>query len=1247
MCMRFENLTPEKVDEKIISFQQHNRNLKGHNLYYAITVNEDGTIADEAYGANLMTNRGFMMTYNGTSTSVNNWYDYRFMIGTGYTTDNGLTYTGAPAFTDQAMEEYAGLCSDWTYSSFAVVKTDYDNLGTTDNGIIYQVNRIGRGYFDYQHNLPTNDNPTIAGHYGGPPTGRTVNGKTVVDTRWQEDEIGYYFNITEMGGTYDSSRDLMYRYNNNIRYYYIKDGGNTSLWKDRNLVWHFLLCDYQGNPQPLKKRYNQKLFIYVYHTLVLPEKLILDNWKNKQYLMINPEGYNRGYISDSIYISPISNESNYVAWQNNSTITNRNYSNNSNNVRGTISDTYYYNCIDSRSDGEPWDTQPYGTDDGVSMTYKCTINARLIEDKWAFVSRYLMGGIYWYNGNPYNTEYNTLDAQEFLVTYDELDEPDEITSEIYCNNSQEDYITYQFGVNTDTSAKRGMLPLVNMETIPTHAYLYNYDTKECDIPVKLSIPNHFYAQYRLFERLILNWIVCPDGERRRCYAYFNPYAYKENDSDYNGFKPGNIITRIDKTAITLFAADKYWDSSTWVQFININDMGSQTDANGHLLVQKKYFIAYDNGKYADRILGLTLRDEDYPKIVPGTENVDLVTIPGSYLNLTEMIGNDENQYFTIGPHCVVKLTGEPGTGQNNTLECSECYTLPHLYLESMLHARQAYGKHILYKLWYNYGCLNMLDVTEESTLQSIDGVRKTLKCHFATNKYFSNSMEDHNNGRYMILSGVAGNDSILGDTPYSITIFDNDLDVESLYPTSEQSILSICSRRYSTRYSSNSNTHWYMLDDEYLEVSPDDVIMSGISGKRATSYDYNGYFFGGVYDENKELLYTISPRRTPLWIRHPDAKYVNLGFSLDQYILNDDYGIYDNPRDIWFIKNKNYGLDMPCIENARHGICIKGSSNLMAYNDVSEGNIYLKTWHIIDMSDPLDANGEPKILQTFEIDENFIGGTFTGGIGFSHYVYLRMNDKSNNYSIWLYDTTSQNLTHLADQAWNGFDDRTGDRDCCFVGNDDILCYCGAINNNSITNHGYNYGSAIYCISAEDPETLYTLYNQQNTMSSLQLKTVNWGTLENPKNQLLLAAYGRYGSGYSYTRQRIVLDVGKWLKTRSWPNGVPGTYWNSRSNNSTNGNYNDAFIYAYIYKKGVIEFKDGDTSAKTTLLSYRPLENFLPMEFTCTTKTINAFNNPIQISGKTYTFTRTNNMKLINPLLNNETESNIWKQNTES
>lgn len=1293
--MKYEELTNEVIDQKILNFRNKNPKLIGHNLYYAVIVNEDGTVADERYGANLMTNRGFRQQYysyssgpdGGSDTCSTNiggpdeagsWFSWLWLlIGTGYTSDtNGTTYTGSPKLTDQCMEEYAGEASTWTSNyadSVSIIETGYDNKGTMDNGFVYLHAKVGQAMFNYQQALPAT---SVTGHTGGTPE------TSPRDTRWQQDtpDGPWYFNITEIGGvcckwSYNSGSyprsidDPCFYYkptvsSGSITAYcnslYPDENKNTKDFSKRNVVYHFLLVDENNNPSPLKKQHNQKLYIWVYITLVFPEKMITDLWKDKKYLVMNPQGYNQGNYADPVYISIVSGNWMSRAWWNQNPITNLR------STSGGNDNSYIFYIKNQRNwklseedGGYPWDENPYGTDDGVSITYSYTTPSRLIEDKWCFISHFTLSNVSNSTGyisdksDSWRPRYCVKDCS--LVTFDTLDEPDEITSEIYCNSTLSSNISDQFGLVMDSSNKNGLLPITHVENPAsvTHAYLFNYDTGESDIPVDISIPEYYYGGWRTFFNCArLKNFICPDSIKRDILCYFNPFAYKENDTDYSGAYPGMIISSFDSIGIQLFAADKYWDCSTWVQFINTSDTSSQTDpSNGQLLVQKKYFIMYDTGETSKYIMNITFKDECLPKMIPHTDLTVLTKydettdtdVPLTITNhdITEMIGNDEYKYFTVGDY-IIKMKGESGKGVSNTLQYDEKYYIQHaMRFKSLYHSRLANGKNVVYRLKYDYNSQNssyiepvsfitFIDITQESIIPSADTTCKSLKNHFFSAKYPTTNVYEDHNGRFMILSSDAISSSTqmfdsegntISNYPACITIFDTSIDVETSYPIIETNIKSLFTRAYiststwniPSRYNYNQ---WIMNSDSYLEIEPNDCVMFFNQYFMNDDHYTGNMWCGIVYDENKNILHYISERYSPFTITHPNAKYLRIAMLIYNNNMPSDV------QDIWYTNNKNYGCYAPCIKNAKHGIVIKGSSNKMAYNDISRG-VELQYWNIIDLTNPVDGNGDPIVIDSFEIDPNFIGGTYNGGIGFSHYVYIKMNDKNNVYSFWLYDINTQELKHLVSSSWNGFDDSTTSRHGCFVANDDIMCYCGAINNNSITNSNTNYGSVIYCITADDPENIHEVYTYNDTFTSLQLKTVNWGTASSPKNQLLLSAYG-YGSYSSSTynyKPKIVLDIGKWLQTKSWTNGSPDGFFNVGGSSTV-----DAKRYEYIYDRGVIELQNGKSSDQTSSLVYRPLEYLLPMEITVQTKTINAFNNPIQISGKTYTFTRTNNLE---------------------
>ena len=1292
--MKYHELTNEMVDKKILDFQKKNPNLIGHNLYYAITVNEDDTISEERYGANLLTNRGFRQQYftatsgpdggsvwiggnnvAGDNSSSPQWYQSTWLlIGTGYTDDNGITYTGAPKLTDQCMDEYAGRANECSYRDvLSIIETGYDNRGTTNNGFIYTTACVGKAMFDYQYILPST---SVNGHTGGTPDDETV------DTRWQQDPLdgSWYFNITEVGGCsycYYRSQSSFGFTTNDPSFEYKQSGSasttqaywntsyptentNTKDFSKRNIAYHFLLVDQNNQPSPIKKRQNQKLYIYTYLTLTSPEKLMIDLWRDKKYLLLNPAGYNQGlnreYSDEKVYVCPVSGNMRAQGWANQNPITDFWY-----NKSGDYSylDKYegiYNYGITEEGGGYPWDGDPYGTDDGVSVTYQFATTPKLMEDKWCFISHFVFGNGYSSAQYPASiTNKNIIvdfSKECWLTTFDELDEPETITTDIYCNSTIDLHFSDQFGLDANVINKDGLMPITHIEngSSVTTAYLFDYDTKEYDISVDVTIPSYYYGGWRTFvENVILKNFICKDNVKRDILCYFNPFAHKDGETDYDGAFPGMIISSFNMTNVQLYAADKYWDTSTWIPFTGLDDTSTQKDpSNQQLLVQKKYFVMYVPSNPKNRIMNITFKEECLPKVIPHTDvtyltkNNEPLTIATH--DIVEMIGNDEYKYFTTGNY-VIAMKGQPGKGSQNTLECDKKYFIQHNRLfRSLNHSRISNGKNIVYRFrqyednYENYtqpiAFITCQDITKESIIPASDDTCTSLKNHFFGPKYPTiDAYEDHNH-RFMIFSTNSISSSTeyfddegnaLTDYPACITIFDTNIDVESRYPTTESNIKSMLERksmgtewRSAVNNSSNyyGRNQWMMKDDAYLEIEQGDCVMVfNQSNQSSTTPTTGNEWCGIVYDENHEFLHDIKIRYAPHVITHPNAKYMKVAM-----VRSNDMDA--TISDVWYTNNKNYGKDCPCIKNAKHGIVIKGSSNKMIYNDISEG-VELQHWNVIDMTDPIDGNGDPKVIDSFEIDPNFIGGTYVGGIGFSHYAYIRMNDKNNLYSFWLYDLNERALTQLL-TTWTGFDDSTINRHACFVANDDVLCYCGAIKSNTITNDSNNYGSAIYCILADDPETLHTLYSYTPRFTSLQLKTVNWGTSENPKNQLLLAAYSRNTSNSSTdysSAPKIVLDIGKWLQTKSWEDGEPDGFFNTGDIGK-----NGAYAYCYIYDKGVIGLRDGKTSAQTSQLGYRPLENYLPMQITVQSKTINSFNNPLQINEKTYTLTRSNNLE---------------------
>jgi hypothetical protein len=306
----------------------------------------------------------------------------------------------------------------------------------------------------------------------------------------------------------------------------------------------------------------------------------------------------------------------------------------------------------------------------------------------------------------------------------------------------------------------------------------------------------------------------------------------------------------------------------------------------------------------------------------------------------------------------------------------------------------------------------------------------------------------------------------------------------------------------------------------------------------------------------------------------------------------------------------------------------------MVYNDCSSETEPYQTWHVIDMNDPVDGNGDPNIIQSFDLDPQWIGtgdDVITGTIGFSHYMYIRMKASDGNYQIIMYDIQNNVLQIMDD--FRGFDYGWQMHNCQFTSTEDILCFAGMryMNDDLVpyNNAPVTLGSNVYCILEQDPTNIRTLYHIDNAGSfrksscGLQLKYVDWGTPANPKKQLLLSisASYRYIDNYLYTN-RTVLDIGKWINDGGWkidPDVCPILHWNP-----TNIRLNNQVSPIYIYKKGVIQVQNMNMDAHT--LEYQPLEYFLPMQITVATDTINAYNNPIRLSGLGFKIEATNHLE---------------------
>jgi hypothetical protein len=290
------------------------------------------------------------------------------------------------------------------------------------------------------------------------------------------------------------------------------------------------------------------------------------------------------------------------------------------------------------------------------------------------------------------------------------------------------------------------------------------------------------------------------------------------------------------------------------------------------------------------------------------------------------------------------------------------------------------------------------------------------------------------------------------------------------------------------------------------------------------------------------------------------------------------------------------------IPDAYHGICMKGVNKLIYTKHDDE---YIKSWYIQDL-EHLDV--PPTKIS---LEDGQYGNTYYDGMGFSHYVYIRINDPSNIKSTWMYDLDAQQWTHLVDWNYTMSKAVTCGNDKCIVFSDSFSYYK-------------------YIVTADEP-TVCRIISNNIKWGSTTMKYINNG------KQLVLSSnvvtrYRDYDTsgvevGYNYPR---TYDLGLWLRDKAWVNGEPRLRFGDTSNYQQNDSYK---AYNYPYKNGVITLQPKTTSQNGWKLYYYPIEYYLPHKTVGTTKTITAYNNPIRITGKGYKFTRTNDMSKLG--LNNK------------
>lgn len=256
-----------------------------------------------------------------------------------------------------------------------------------------------------------------------------------------------------------------------------------------------------------------------------------------------------------------------------------------------------------------------------------------------------------------------------------------------------------------------------------------------------------------------------------------------------------------------------------------------------------------------------------------------------------------------------------------------------------------------------------------------------------------------------------------------------------------------------------------------------------------------------------------------------------------------------------------------------------------------------KCVYMVSGSSPLTFNvydmSTNTVVDTFSLPTN--GYTLTGIFGWSDFIYIRVS-LNNAYTVFMYNINTKQLSTI-DIVGDGITWST--LTLPMVSCDECMVIPGK-------------GSAIVIKDSEPTKGIQLSSAYADIMSfsflySAEIKRVNNGKI------LLLA----FASGYrSYG---LVVDLG-WVLDNGeityFPTG------NFRYISTSNGGQNIGIYKDYVWNIDYGNAGSYDASSNNTIEMY-PYQNFIPHKITGTTTTIQSYNNPKRLGGRTYSVSITN------------------------
>lgn len=370
----------------------------------------------------------------------------------------------------------------------------------------------------------------------------------------------------------------------------------------------------------------------------------------------------------------------------------------------------------------------------------------------------------------------------------------------------------------------------------------------------------------------------------------------------------------------------------------------------------------------------------------------------------------------------------------------------------------------------------------------------------------------------------------------------------------------------------------------------------GTTGNRLT----NGY----AAAKNKFKIFTVGDKNTI-----PTSAEMNLEFSTT-VANNETYHHYSWSDKGYLVAQRREGVDEAVfvdiykseqhrISDCKHCYALNRTSYCV-YQDMTATSDTKYTFRIYDME-------KNEIFKTFVIDDGS-EYTITGIYGWREFIYVIVTLNSIT-TTFFYNMKTEETQHTTisytrfntGYSWNN--QYTESIDECMV---------SAANDNSVIKV-YKADDPINPISLTS-DNLATYYNQYDYRTRTHGKNLQIKRIKEGKQLLLSMVMGYHAR---------VFDLGWILDNGPLPK-LPYDFFPYLNNSYYN---NDGSVY--IFKDGVI-LHDGRTSYSDRVgrMYWVPIECFLRLKTTGTTKTITCYNNPMTFTGKGLSIGITNDMNLI-------------------